>query len=408
MASPAWEAWRAGDFGRARAEAEIAVQRGGNIDEASHLLALAAHATGDHTGAIAACARLDSRYRRLAELNEPVFWSYVRLGDMNAAFAFARQCGMNKNRVTRRRLKLAAEKPLGVSMAGVTELPFTSDAFSAVMPGVQARLNGHPVVVRLDTGASFIHLTRSQAKALGIQYSGWERQFAALAMGKISHGAADLELGEARLCNVPVAIHADHAFPAGVIASHFGVKLGPFIGTSVFERFLATIDSPGRRLILSARGDSAARDAHQKRLPRRQPTEAPFALLDSHFMIARGRLGAGRDLNLFIDSGLAAFTSEQGQAAVLASSSNLRDWRVPAPAQGRFAAIPEPVALASARRDGLTAFEVPDRAWRAFGDWHGVRVDALLSHGFLKHFVWTLDFDRMVYLFHDPIESATG
>jgi hypothetical protein len=49
----------------------------------------------------------------------------------------------------------------------------------------------------------------------------------------------------------------------------------------------------------------------------------------------------------------------------------------------------------------MTAVAVPDRTWRAFGDWSGIRVDALLSHAFLKRYTWTIDFDRHVYLFHE-------
>src|SRR3989304_261217 len=137
----------------------------------------------------------------------------------------------------------------------------------------------------------------------------------------VRHGFADLELGPVHLRNVPVAVH-EGALPTGPIAEAFGVELGPIIGTNVLERFLATVDAPGQRLLLSRRGDTEAPAAHLPRLGSPQH-EAPFALWSDHLMIARGRLGGVANANLFVDSGLVAFTAEQGQAALLASRSAL-------------------------------------------------------------------------------------
>jgi hypothetical protein len=213
------------------------------------------------------------------------------------------------------------------------------------------------------------------------------------------YGSADLTLGDARMQNAPVVVHADDAIPASSIASAFGVEMGPIIGTNILGHFLTTVDAPHARLLLSERGNPGARDQHLARLSG-HVQETPFALLGEHFMISRGRIGEGRDVNFFIDSGLAAFRSDQGQAGLLASTSTLEAWGVPAPSADRFAEIPCSVALGPVRQDGLTALAVPDRTWRDFGAWAGIRVEALLSHAFLKKYVWTIDFERGVYLFH--------
>jgi hypothetical protein len=117
-------------------------------------------------------------------------------------------------------------------------------------------------------------------------------------------------------------------------------------------------------------------------------------------MIARGRIGEDREINFFIDSGLAAFRSDQGQAGLLASTSTLEACGVPAPSEGRFTEISWPVVLGPLRQFGLTAVAVPNRTWRAFGTRGGIGVEALLSHAFLKEYAWTIDFERRVYLFH--------
>jgi len=69
------------------------------------------------------------------------------------------------------------------------------------------------------------------------------------------------------------------------------------------------------------------------------------------------------------------------------------------PEEDRFAELPGLLSIGAAARGGMTAFAVPDSMWRDFGDWGGIRVDALVSWGFLRHFSWTIDFDRRLYLF---------
>jgi hypothetical protein len=368
------------------------------VDEARHVLALVAHVGGRHADAVRIHSAIAARYGRLSELDEPILWSYLRLGSLAAAHGFAERRGLLRSRATRARLRLAVEKPLRVETPGVIELSFTEDAFSPVMPGVDVRVQGRPMVARLDTGGSYLHVTRSQALALGIEYGGCEKAFAGLVTNTICYGAADLGLGDAQLLNVPVWVHADTTFPIGAVATAFGVEMGPIIGTNVFHQFLTTIDAPGRRLVLSQRGDPAARAEHTARFSW-HAEETPFTLLGEHFMIAKGRVGQDRDVNFFIDSGLAAVRTDQGQAGLIVSTSTLDAWGIPPPPAGRFAEMPWSLALGPLRQEGLTAVAVPDGVWRDFGDWSGIRVEALLSHACLKQYAWTIDFDRHVYTF---------
>jgi hypothetical protein len=263
------------------------------------------------------------------------------------------------------------------------------------MPGVAVRLNDRPLVARLDTGGSFVHVTRAQAQALGIASAGCERSFAGLVTAPVWYGVADLDLGAARLRNVPVHVHADGTLPIDTVAKAFGADVGLLIGTGVFERFLTTIDAPGGRLVLSRRGDAAQLARWTGRAH-----DVPFLLLGSHIMVARGRVGE-RPVNFFVDSGLAVFNHEQGQAGLLLPRRTLEAWNLRAPSGHAFAAIPSPVGVGSAVRERLTAFVVSNRTWRQFGTWNGLDVTALLSHAFLKHFAWTLDFDRQVYWLRD-------
>jgi hypothetical protein len=400
-AQPAWDAWRAGDFALASDRAADLVASGQAVDDARHLLVLVASVLGRDDEAIATHRSISPRYQRLAELDEQVLWAYVRRDDLPGALAFAEQRGLARRAAVARRIRLALEHPFRVEIDRVVEVPFIDDALTPLMPGVAARLNGRSTVARLDTGGSFVHLSAEAAAAHNIETVASEREFAALRWHTVRYGLADMELGPIHLHNVPVAVH-EGALQAGLIAASFGVELGPIVGTNILERFLTTVDAPTRRLLLSRRGDPGARATHLSQVDQNQH-EAPFALWGDHLMIARGLVAGVINANLFVDSGLIAFRSDQGQAAVLASRSSLTSWGVALPAAGRFAELPGSLAIGTAVREGMTAYSVPDSTWRAFGDWGGIRVDALISWGFLRHFSWTIDFDQRRYLFGETL-----
>jgi hypothetical protein len=204
-------------------------------------------------------------------------------------------------------------------------------------------------------------------------------------------------MGSIRLANVPVAVH-EGTLPADQLSRLFGVELGPIVGTNVFKQFLSTIDAKNHRFVLSPRGNAATRAEHPARVPR-DVMEVPFAMWNEHYMIVRGRMGSHAETNLFVDTGLVAATPDGGQAALLASRRTLESWGASSPKAGRLVDLPGELAIGPARRENVSAFCVSNRQWRDFGAWGGIQVDALISWGFLKNFVWTIDFDQRQYRF---------
>lgn len=392
--SEAWSAWERGDMVEAARRGAALAERPETADPGHFVLALVAHARGEHAQAIAHHGLIRPGYRWLNRLEEPVLWSHLHLGDVAGAVAFAEARAVGRDRATRERLRMARERPLRVELQGLVELPFTDDALSPLMPGFPARVAGKPVVARLDTGGSYLHLSSEMASALGIRTGPCDEDFASLARGKVCYGVTDLELGAAQLANVPVAVHHG-ALPTRALAQEFGVELGPIVGTAVLQQFLVTLDGPGRRMLLSRRGEAAARAAHLARVPA-GAAEVPFALWGSHLMVARATL-AGAERNFFVDTGLVAANREQGQVELLAPATALRRWGAPAAAPGHFAEVPGELALGGGRRARPTAFEVPDGTWADFGDFGGIRVEALVSWGALRRFTWTIDFEARTY-----------
>ncbi len=399
---PAWEQYRNGNFPEAKAAAERLVESGKTADPGHYLLCLIAHLEGRYGEAIAQYAGISHSYPKRKLLVAPVAWSYVHQGDYAGALRYLETSGVQQDPALLEALAHWKDNPLTVEAAGVIEIPFTDDRLSPFMPGLKVRINGRDAVARLDTGGGFISLSPAWAERLGVRSTGREKGFASLQEVDMGYGGfADLELGAFVLRNVPVYVLNHLEAQSESVAAATGEGLGPIIGTNVFQRFLTTIDGPGRRFILSPRGDSAAAAAHASLLTK-EGEEIPFTMWDDHFMIAQGTLG-GEPVNLFFDSGLVAMNPEQGQVALLASIPVLESWGAALPEKERFAVVPRPLTLSGLGGGNPTAVPVPEATWQAMGDWGGVGVDALISWGFLKEYAWTLDFDRMTFTFRKPV-----
>ena len=213
---------------------------------------------------------IDPRYRRLAELDEPVLWAHVHLDDIAGAVAFAERRGIDPHAVsTRSDSAWRSRTRSGVAIDGVVDVPFTDDALTPLMPGFTARLNGRPTVARLDTGGSFVHMTAEAATAFGVKTIVAEREFAALSWHTVRHGFADLELGPIHLRNVPVDRSTRVRSRPDRSPRRSASSWGRIIGTNVLERFLTTVDAPR-----SATRPVATR-GQQTPAPRISPALAP-------------------------------------------------------------------------------------------------------------------------------------
>jgi hypothetical protein len=129
----------------------------------------------------------------------------------------------------------------------------------------------------------------------------------------------------------------------------------------------------------------------------------PFALAASHLLLARGGLDGRDGLTFIVDSGL----QDEGGASVALPQATLDLLGIPAPPLTeevgesgagtltlRFGRFPlERVALGPLVQDDASGLYgiFPD-LWTDLG---GIAIHGILSHGFLRRYAWTLDFDAM-------------
>ena len=390
----AWAAWRAGDALNARALGERLVASDPTSSEGRHVAALAAHVSGDYIAAISYFAELATDYPRRRELRGPIFESYMHLGRAAEALAFAIANEMSAN--ARARAQAQVDNPIAVTIPGVVGLGFEQDALTPHMPGVAGQVNGAAAVFRFDTGGTFVAMSPALAARYGVRSAQCAEGFANLQAAQVCHGVADITLGPVRVVNAPVAVISS------LPSEQLGVELGPVLGANFLQRFLATIDATNGRLILSPRGNAATTAQHMAFVGGRT-FEVPFLIWSDHFILARGGAGGHTDLTYFIDSGLVALADDGVQAGLLVSQSEAATWAgVTDPAAaGAIVPLAPEISLGGATQAAQRAMVLPDATWSAFGTFGGVAVNGLISYGFLKHYAWTLDFDRHLLVLHE-------
>lgn len=345
----------------------------GDIDEAERL------ATDDRLRFLVHYVR--GRYERALEcyaaangpssLNEPVVHALLHLDRPAEAVELLRRRGKQPPPD----LLARVDSPLSSVLPAPTVLPFADHALAPYLPAVEATLEGHRVLAHLDTGGTFLVMGTERAESLGIPLTPNSLAYHGTTRTDFHTGTVrELTLGGATLTNVPVAAAPTLTGAQDVV----------IIGTNVLQQFLATIDAPGGRLVLTARGSEPPAG-----------TRMPFFMWGDHFMFARGGFGDHTDLNFFIDSGL-VYVIDDRQACLYTTARHYRRWGVPRPAP--HFTTPGPIRLGGLSQTDHLVATTPTRRvpWRDFG---GVRIDGLLSWGFLKAYAWTLDFDRHEYTF---------
>ena len=219
--------------------------------------------------------------------------AYLHLDRYQEATAFAEAMGFPESQ--RAWLEERAARPPTVRLNRTTVVPFAEDNFLGdLMPAVMVELNGTRLVAHLDTGVAFITMSGSRARELGIEVREVGTGVANNQRTSVSNGLADsLTIGDAALTNVEVA----------TVESLTG-QLESFVilGTRILSSFLTTWDNGQSRLILTPRGDVAARSRHlAEHTVGVEGTD--LYLRGDHFLWVNGNVD-GQDTLMFLDTGL--------------------------------------------------------------------------------------------------------
>jgi hypothetical protein len=282
-----------------------------------------------------------------------------------------------------------AEAAKPVSLAGAsTDVPFvTADP----LPVVHATIDGKSGAFVIDTGGT-VDLEPAFAQALGLKVT--SHAVGTFAGGKQaavgSSSAASIALGGASTSDVVVDV-----LPLG-LSKMFGMPIDGVIGTTLFERFLVTIDYPHARLVIRKRGAEqsqafidAARDAYA--------TIVPCWLVGDHYVFARASVNDAPSGLFLFDSGLAGGGLLPSPALISAAKLQI-DLAKTSTGQGGGGAtavvpfVAGTIAVDDAEQQNVPGIYTPEGTPFAafpFTAW------GLISDLYLRHYAYTVDFDAM-------------
>jgi hypothetical protein len=276
------------------------------------------------------------------------------------------------------------------------------------LPVIQAEIKGQLYNFLVDTGAGDIFINEKLAASLDIFEIGnvGESVFAGDKKAKIKYGILDsITFNDVKIKSLPVILHPSKIMGAlSTIHRKNKIKLDGIIGTGVFKEFFTTMDYPAGQLIFSPKG-------RQKIVTDGKSIEVPFVLTSTHLMISKGEIN-GKKVNVFLDSGLAvdkpAMLLPMGTIAYTNTLITKKGFGIgPGGAgitfirYGHFSVDTFKLGeLVSAKSvSGMTGI-FPESIY--FNDEVGFYIDVLVSHNFLKDYVWTIDFDSMLMSFNRP------
>lgn len=285
----------------------------------------------------------------------------------------------------------ALSEPMEVVSKGTFEVPMLiDDPLNPYIPRVKGSINGQEQILTFDTGGNYLIMTAKTAKELGIEYDVTKSFEGQQGEGRseIWVGVADsVQLGEElTLRNVPVGI-----------LSEMNVELIVF-GTNILKEFVSTIDYPNDKFVFTTKDDKSL---VQKHLDQYQGNKMDFAMWDDHYMMGKGKYN-GQNVNMFFDSGLVVVgvvDEQPAQAWLTINKENMELLGIKEKDSVKSMEVTQTkdtVEFAGhVNENALITLSALDFK---FND---VKCDFLISHGIIKEYAWTIDFENMEYMFKE-------
>lgn len=259
------------------------------------------------------------------------------------------------------------------------------------LPELEAKVDGKPARLLLDTGGAGLDLASTFARKLGLATrSAGQGVFAGGLHADVRQGHVDrLDLGAATVRSLPVSV-LDQIPP----------DVDGVLGTNVLYDFLSTIDYRNRRLILRPKSDSAT---FEHAAAARGGTIVPMLLVPDHFIFVRARAGKGPEALYNVDTGgggigVQLTKSSLDAAGIALDTTHPRNFRG---GGGSVHAVPfvADVTLGERTWHGLPGLYFDN------GDQYGIfpfAVAGTLSHELFKRGALTFDFTAMRLVFEAP------
>jgi predicted aspartyl protease len=264
-----------------------------------------------------------------------------------------------------------------------------TEPLNPFIPIVSGEINGKKQNIAFDTGANFLVMSKAAAESMGISYDSslFFTGKQGYSTSKMWVGVVDnLVLGkDVKLKNVPVTIMEE-----------MNTEIIIF-GTSILKEFYTTIDYPNNQFVFTTKDKPELVKAHQKRYA---GNEMNFIMWSDHYMMGKGSYNDKR-INMFFDSGLVVVGQANGviaQSWLCLSKESMENLGIEEKENTSTRAV-------TATNDILTIAGMDNEnvilSLSGSGDFSfgGIMCDLLVSHGVIKNYAWTIDFENMKYMF---------
>ena len=396
QAQQAEHAYTQGRFGPARAAYEAALEAAPDDHHATERLGFIHFFSGEYPEAIPLFRKVAEACpsRRRLMLAYVAFAQYLMRDYAGVVLTLEGLGHLSVLNIDQVRL-LAEETPYQIKTnSDLAVLPFLQ---LDPLPVVEISVNSHKASVLIDTGAAQLVLDPEFADAAGIHPVSEQdvKGFAGGKVAPVSYGMArSVSLGDIALRRVPVWVLATRR-----LSPDFGRTIDGVLGTEVLMQFLPTLDFRDMRLVLRLRTDEHRAEV----LGRHATARIPFIIDGIHCMYAPCFINGRGPVLMYFDSGMA---DDRGASLGL-SGAGLDSLHLPRPtmsAQGVSGGGTHQfgyVDIDSIRVANLVRYRQIATYAGLEGSLFaapGYKTYGMLSHNFLKHYRWTIDFDDRVFL----------
>ena len=281
-------------------------------------------------------------------------------------------------------------KSITLECSGTFTVPMlVNEPLNPFIPIVSGKINGNKQNIAFDTGANFLVMSKAAAESMGISYDSnlFFTGQQGYSTSKMWVGVVDkLVLGkDVKLKNVPVTIMEE-----------MNTEIIIF-GTSILKEFYTTIDYPNNQFVFTTKDKPELLKAHQKKYA---GNEMNFIMWSDHFMMGKGSYNDKR-INMFFDTGLVVVGQANGaiaQSWLCLSKESMENLGIEEKDNTSTRAV-------TATNDVLNFAGIDNEnvilSLSGIDDFSfgGIMCDLLVSHGVLKNYAWTIDFENMKYIF---------
>jgi tetratricopeptide (TPR) repeat protein len=282
---------------------------------------------------------------------------------------------------------------------GEAEVSLIKFVMTDPLPVVKVKVNDSKEVnFFIDTGGAELIIDAEFAQEVkATLFGSQEGTFAGGKKAAFQQGRIDsLILGDFMVKNVPVAIMNVRQFSQPIFG---GTRVDGIIGTVLLYHFLSTLDYPKGELILRRRTKENLEHFEQKAKAENYMM-IPFWMAGDHYMVAWGSVNKSQPLLFFVDTGLAGGGFTCPESTVKAAGIKLQEEKAGEGlgGGGKVKFIPfvvDELTLGDAKEHNIPGSFSPGAS--GIENAFGFHIGGLISHGFFKHYAFTLDFDGMRY-----------